>query len=214
MLGIRIPLNLNVERYIAQFEFSLTVFRRCRVTFIRALRFECLVFDFSRLQVLDAHEADIVLTARWLEHVREVSEADWAIELELMALVSFFRLLVAELYIRLYNNRLQLHIGLLLWLFYFFKTWRTLGVSDSAICTHTSYTWLSLLSILWSQLICVGSLRLRWTSGLLAASRGAAEDSTEGKLASILGVRLLNLLNWLNSCKRSLDRHLLNLRQI
>ena len=44
------------------------------------------------LKVLDAKEAQIVLAASTLEHVREVAEADRAVILELVALFSHVRL--------------------------------------------------------------------------------------------------------------------------
>ena len=106
MLGVRVALDLTILWYVAQFKFALRCLASSSlIAFVGTFRLKGEFFLLLRLQVLGAKEAKVVLAAARLKHVREVAKTNRAIELEFVAFVSVFGLVVAEFDVRLTKGR-------------------------------------------------------------------------------------------------------------
>ena len=90
-LGVRVPLDLHIRSHISEFKFTFTAIRTLgRVESIRLLPVNHLV---------STEVADVVLAATAAQHVVEVTQTHWAVELELVSCFSVLGEKVAALHI-------------------------------------------------------------------------------------------------------------------
>ena len=105
-LRVRVPLDLHIGSHISEFKFTFAAIRALgRVESVRLLPVQHLV---------STEVADVVLAATAAQHVVEVTQTHWAVELELVSRLSVLGEKVAALHILHLVATLNHHIALFL----------------------------------------------------------------------------------------------------